>query len=227
MDSFWSCHPIKEWFCGRQGKSLRILDVGCGKGLFTRDLATGITAKWGLKQSKVTGLDIVKSPGDVFAQIPSPFEFVKHDGDGNVLPFDDGSMDFVSCNHVLEHVFETEKLLREFKRVLAKDGLCLVSVPNIACWINRVAFLWGSQPLGSEIGTEKVSYGFRPAFLQRKLELFHPAGHVRDFTPRGLQDITEHCGFRVAGWWKQSPGFIARFHKWSGRNMAVILRPCP
>jgi hypothetical protein len=116
-------------------------------------------------------------------------------------------------------------LVREFRRVLSPDGLCIVSVPNIAAWINRVTFLAGGQPLGSELGTEKITYGFRPAFLQKKLERFLPSGHIRDFTPHGLQDLTKHCGFRTVGWWAQSPGIIARFGKWAGRNMSIILQP--
>jgi SAM-dependent methyltransferase len=145
------------------------------------------------------GIDLVRSPNDHFAEISPEFEFRQHDTDGNPLPFSDHSFDFVSCNHVLEHVFETEKLVREFRRVLSPDGLCIVSVPNIAAWINRVTFLAGGQPLGS--------------------------GHIRDFTPHGLQDLTKHCGFRTVGWWAQSPGIIARFGKWAGRNMSIILQP--
>ena len=115
--------------------------------------------------------------------------------------------------------------MREFRRVLANDGLCLISVPNTAAWINRVAFLWGNQPLGSEIGTEGVTYGFRPKFLQARLAKFRPSGHLRDFTPRGLQDLTGACGFQTVGWWKQSKGFIARLGKWAGREMGILLQP--
>jgi hypothetical protein len=116
-------------------------------------------------------------------------------------------------------------MVREFRRVLTPDGICIIGVPNIAAWVNRIGFLWGNQPLGTEVGVEKTTYGFRPRFLQVKLEAFRPAGHIRPFTPRGLQDLTEHCGFEVVGWWTQSFGIIARLHKWAGRNMAILLRP--
>jgi hypothetical protein len=101
----------------------------------------------------------------------------------------------------------------------------MISVPNIAAWVNRVAFLGGGQPLGSELGTDKVTYGFRPAFMQKKLAAFHPSGHIRDFTPPGLRDLTAHCGFQTIGWWSQSHGICARLSKWGGRNMAILLRP--
>jgi hypothetical protein len=60
--------------------------------------------------------------------------------------------------------------------------------------------------------------------MQKKLERFHPSGHIRDFTPRGLQNLTEHCGFKVVGWWPQSHGFIARCGKWAGRAMSIMIQ---
>jgi ubiquinone/menaquinone biosynthesis C-methylase UbiE len=225
MKSLWSSSALNDWATEMKLEPARLLDVGCGKGVFLRDFVLGLKSRWNIQPSRVTGLDLVRSPGDVLAEISPPVEFVQADTDGNPLPFTDNSFDFISCNHVLEHVFETEKLVREFHRVLAPDALCIIAVPNIAAWINRIGFLWGNQPLGSELGTEKTTYGFRPSFLQTKLEAFRPSGHIRDFTPRGLQDLTEHCGFRTVGWWTQSFGLVARLGKWAGRNMGIILRP--
>jgi SAM-dependent methyltransferase len=225
MASLWPLRPLATWAAEAQGRPVRLLDVGCGKGYFMRDFVRGLDERWRIKPSRIAGIDIVRSSGDVFEQISPRFEFVQHDTDGNPLPFESGSFEFLSCNHVLEHVFETEKLVREFRRVLTPNGLCIIAVPNCAAWVNRIGALWGNQPLGSELGTEKVTYGFRPAFLQRKLAPFRPSGHIRDFTPRGLQDLTEHCGFETVGWWKQSFGFVAQLGKWAGRNVAILLRP--
>lgn len=225
MKSFWSSRAINGWAAEVKSGPVRVLDVGCGKGIFLRDFTTGARQRWGLQISKINGLDLVRSPGDVFAEITPQVEFVQSDTDGNPLPFADNSFEFLSCNHVLEHVFETENLVREFRRVLSPKGVCVIGVPNIAAWINRIGFLWGNQPLGTELGTEKTTYGFRPRFLQKKLEAFRPSGHIRDFTPRALHDLTTHCGFETVGWWTQSFGILARLGKWAGRNMAIILRP--
>ncbi len=225
MKSLWRLHALKAWAQQANGQPVRLLDVGCGKGFFLRDFVHGLRSRWGIQPIRIIGLDIVRSQDDVFSEISSSFEFIQADTDGNPLPFDSGSFDFISCNHVLEHVFETEKLVKEFRRVLAPNGLCIIAVPNLAAWVNRVGFLWGNQPLGSELGTERVTYGFRPGFLQKKLEPFRPSGHIRDFTPRGLRDLTEHCGFQTVGWWTQSFGLMARLGKWAGRNMAILLKP--
>jgi SAM-dependent methyltransferase len=45
------------------------------------------------------------------------------------LPFDDGSFDFVLCNHVLEHVPDDVAAMRELQRVLARDGLAVMQHP--------------------------------------------------------------------------------------------------
>lgn len=213
------------WKKGESDTPLQMLDVGCGKGLFLRDFANGVRSKWGVTKIQATGIDLVRSPNDHFPEICETFKFVQQNLDGQSLPFADRSFDFLSCNHVLEHIFETEKLLREFRRVLQPQGLCVISVPNAAAWVNRILFLFGSQPLGSEIGTEKITYGFWPTVLQSKLEKFKPSGHIRDFTPRGLRDLAKHCGLETVGWWKQSKGPVAKLGNWAGRGLGIVLKP--
>ena len=223
--SLYRSSVLRCWLQERQGSKLRILDVGCGKGLFALNFVRELRAHWNFSDIAVTGTDLIRSPGDFFEEVDPGFRFVQHDADGKALPFGDRGFDFLSCNHVLEHIFETEQLLREFRRVLHPGGLCLISVPNLSAWINRAASLFAGQPLGSELGTEKVTYGFWPSFLQRKLEPFRPSGHIRDFTPRGLRDLTAHCGFKTVGWWPQSHGVVARLGTWAGRNIGILLQP--
>ena len=45
------------------------------------------------------------------------------------LPFLDNSYDFIICNHVLEHVIDDDKAMRELYRVLKKNGLGIFQVP--------------------------------------------------------------------------------------------------
>jgi 2-polyprenyl-3-methyl-5-hydroxy-6-metoxy-1,4-benzoquinol methylase len=223
--SLFSLRVLEQWLQSKAGRPFRILDVGCGKGLFLREFVGTLKSRWKLVPERVTGLDLVRSPEDIFAQISDKFEFIQHDTDGNALPFSERAFDFVCCNHVLEHVFETEKLVKEFRRVIDPEGLCLISVPNLASWINRVSLIFGIQPLGTEVGTESITYGFRPERFHPHLSRFKPSGHIRDFTPRALQDLTAACGFRAVGWWPQSEGYIARLSKFAGRNIGILLQP--
>lgn len=198
---------------------LRVLDIGCGKAQFLFDVTGALRQKHQANFKRIAVVDLVRAEGSRLGEIAPTPEFFQQSVDGEKLPFEDASFDFVSCNHVLEHIFETEKFLREIRRVLQSNGLAVVSVPNCAAWMSRIAFLFGGLPLGAEVGTESVTYGFWPEFLQGKLKRFEPSGHIRDFTPRALRDLSAACGFKPAGWWAQDGGLIATMQ----RNIGILL----
>jgi SAM-dependent methyltransferase len=56
-------------------------------------------------------------------------ELVVHVEDIQKLSFADGSIDFFSCFHVVEHVPDPDAALRELVRVLNSDGLSVFNVP--------------------------------------------------------------------------------------------------
>lgn len=225
MRTLLSQRAVDAWAREHSGQKVLLADIGCGKGRFIRDFTQALRNQWNISNMEITGVDLVRSPGNLFSEVSANFNFIQQNLEAQRLPFPDASLDFLCCNHVLEHIFETEQLVREFRRVLRPNALCVISVPNVAAWINRVAFIFGGQPLGSELGTEVVTYGFWPGFMQKKLEPFKPSGHIRDFTPRGLKDLAEHCGFRTVGWWKQSTDTLAQIGKWAGRNIGILVKP--
>ena len=225
LKSLLAIRGLNHWLAQPRTRPLRWLDVGCGQGVFLRDLAKALRAQGFHMPLEITGTDIARSPGNFFAEIPAKtFQFLELDVDGHPLPFPDHSFDLVSCNHVLEHIFQTELLVREFRRIMEPQGLCIISVPNVACWPNRLAFLFGGQPLSAELGTEKGNYGIWPRFLRWRFAHWKPSGHIRDFTPRGLQDLTGDCGFSTVGWWRQSHRFYARLGKWAGLELGIVLK---
>lgn len=215
---------LKSWAEARRNAGIRVADVGCGKAVFLRDFLRALQDR-GVRPDGAIGYDLIESGGHVFAEVPGGFEYRACDLNKPPLEADDASFDLICCNHVLEHVFETEALLRDFRRLIKNDGRVLVSVPNVAAWVNRLLFLFGVQPLGSEVGTESIVYGFRPRAGKKHLAQFVPSGHIRDFTPLGLKDLVESCGFEVEGWWNQDERRWLRLTPWAGRGMGVWLKP--
>lgn len=211
------------WLEQTKSSKLHLLDIACGKGQFLLDLTAGLRARGPVNIDKITVVDLVKASGNVLDQLNPKPEFFQQSVDGQKLPFADASFDLVTCNHVLEHLFETEFLVREIRRICRPNGVAVISVPNCAAWMNRIAFLFGGQPLGSEVGTEAVHYGFWPGFMKDRLKQFNPSGHIRDFTPGSLRDLTAACGFQRVGWWAQDGGMFPTLK----RNLGIVLRPLP
>ncbi len=61
--------------------------------------------------------------GDLF----SPLAKIKMDIHN--MPFEDNSFDAILCNHVLEHVQDDKKAIKEINRVMKKDGFSILQVP--------------------------------------------------------------------------------------------------
>lgn len=45
------------------------------------------------------------------------------------LPFEDNAYDFIICNHVLEHIPDDTKAMKELYRVLAPGGTAIIQIP--------------------------------------------------------------------------------------------------
>lgn len=52
--------------------------------------------------------------------------------DAHFLPIQDETIDTIICSEVLEHVSIPTQLLSEIRRVIKKEGVCILSVPNEA-----------------------------------------------------------------------------------------------
>jgi len=97
-----------------------LIEVGCGDGSFTTDLAK--------LSSNVTAIDI--SAGQIAENIQRfpTIKFLQHDV-AERFPFADGAFEAVWCSEVLEHLFDPLYALREMHRILRPGGRLLVTVP--------------------------------------------------------------------------------------------------
>ena len=101
----------------------RLLDVGCGPGTITIDLAARVTP------GTVVGLDrseaVVELARDA-ARAAGVANLEFQVGDVYALPFADGSFDVVHAHQLLQHLTDPIAALRELKRVTRPGGIVAV-----------------------------------------------------------------------------------------------------
>lgn len=93
------------------------------------------------------------------------------------FPFQDESVDLVICNQVLEHVKEIFLILHEITRVIAVGGHCIVGVPNVASFHNRIGLLFGMHPTQVKSCSAHIRCFSKNDFLAL-LEACFPGGYV-------------------------------------------------
>jgi SAM-dependent methyltransferase len=151
----------------------RLLDIGCGPGTITVDLARRIAP------GEVLGLDVAE---EVVAQAEAHrcdegVENVRFaTGDVYALDVPDASFDVVHAHQVLQHLTEPVRALQELRRVLKPGGLLAVRDSDYG------AFTWAPADAG----------------LDRWLELYHQVTHHNGAEPdagRFLLGWVQQAGF--------------------------------
>ena len=99
----------------------RALDLGCGEGVFTAELAdAGATA---------VGAEVAEAAIARARAAHPDLDFLPVPLDGP-LPFSDRAFDLVWASEVLEHIADTERWLAEVRRVLVPGGKLLLTTPS-------------------------------------------------------------------------------------------------
>jgi SAM-dependent methyltransferase len=119
----WSNFDANLEFLRRVGfaaTGLHVLEIGCGKGaLLDRMRSAGHTASGIDPDAEAIGFCNKTYPG-IDARV----------GFGDELPFADRSFDTVLSFDVFEHIADSDKHLREVRRVLRNGGRFLLQTPN-------------------------------------------------------------------------------------------------
>lgn len=101
----------------------KVLDVGCGGGLFLREM--------NLAPDRAFGLDFsVNAAGVAWSTngVPAACGALTH------APFRAGSFSLITMFHVLEHLYDPIAYVEAAHRLLAPGGRLVVQVPNAHCW---------------------------------------------------------------------------------------------
>lgn len=108
----------------------RVLDAACGEGYGACLLAR--TA------GSVTGVDISAAAIGHATERYRAGNLAFQVADCCALPFEDGCFDAVVSFETLEHLEAQDRLIREFRRVLAADGFLVISSPDKAVYTDRL-----------------------------------------------------------------------------------------
>jgi SAM-dependent methyltransferase len=164
-----------------------LVDLGCGGGEFTERVAAAVGA------GRVIGVELIEPLAAAAEQRGIE---VRRADLAERLPFDDGSVDVVHSNQVIEHLPGTDQFMREIRRVLAPGGYAVVSTNNLASLHNIASLVAGYQPTPCHVSDERVgvgnpmnAYGGAPGAAGQM--------HLRIFTGRALAELAELHGLRV------------------------------
>jgi SAM-dependent methyltransferase len=152
-----------------------ILDVGCGPGTITADLAA--RAEPGqVTAVEVTAEALALAEAEIAARGQSNVTFAV--ADVHELPFADGAFDVVHAHQVLQHVADPVRALREMRRVCSDDGIVgardsdyaafawYPELPVLDEWLalyRRIARVNGGEP---DAGRRLLAWARRAGFAQ-------------------------------------------------------------
>ncbi len=102
----------------------RILDAGCGSGIYSKLLAK--------KGAKVSGIEISQKMIDYAEEYCERFDIDFRKGSIDKLQYKNNFFDCILCSLVVHYLKEPERVFKEFNRVLKKDGVLVFSTNNPA-----------------------------------------------------------------------------------------------
>jgi methionine biosynthesis protein MetW len=113
----------------------RVLDLGCGTGELLAHL---------MRERGCTGYGVELDDANVQACVARGVNVIQLNLEDGLALFADSSFDVVLQIDTLQHLRNTEVMLRETARV---GRLGIVAFPNFAHWPNRLAVLRGRMPV--------------------------------------------------------------------------------
>jgi len=167
-DDLWAEHIARYAYASRLAAGKRVLDLGCGTGYGTAELAKHATEAVGVDIAP-EAIDYAKAhyPAAHFIQVPA-----------TELPFSDATFDLVTSFELIEHLSDWRSLLKQAHRVLHPAGLFVVSTPN-KLYYAEARGVSGPNPFHAhEFEYTEFEVGMREFFphvkilLQDRLEAF-------------------------------------------------------
>lgn len=139
-------------------KTANILDVGCGPGIITADLAKIAS------EGHTIGVDnsegIIKQASTAFSDIPN-LNFQVADGT-NLKDFADNSFDIVHAHQILVHIANPVVVMKEFYRVCKPGGIIACRESNSAVVLSLKPDLPGLREYWAKVLATMPKIGAQP-----------------------------------------------------------------
>lgn len=174
-----------EILCDLVTRGTKVLEIGCGTGRF-------ISIPLGYLGASIVGVDQDQANIEYAIKINphSNVSFVCSPGE-NFKSSD--KFDLIICNHVLEHIGEPGKMLRNMKTLLKQDGLVFLGIPNgygpfeIENFIPRI------------LARARLGKYVERRILQNRLkDSVNPnSPHIQFFTVGKINKLIREAGFKV------------------------------
>lgn len=147
-------------------------------------------------------------------------EVVVADLSGPLDVYEDASFDVIHSNQVIEHVRDTDRFMREIRRLLRPEGYALLSTNNLSSWHNIVSLVLGWQPMPCNV-SDAVNVGNPFDLFDHRAHGVSGQTHLRVFTGRALTELARYHGLRPVA--ERSAGYYP-FPGTVGRELARLDR---
>ena len=181
IDKSWRRKAVRE-IIDKEGP-LKVLDVACGTGDFTIEIARKMSG------GSVTGIDLSEGMMSVGREkaAAAGIEAVLEYGDCEALRYEDNTFDRVAVAFGVRNFEHLNLGLKEMWRVLDKDGKLVIlelSVPSnpVIRWCYKLYFLNILPAIGGFVSGNKGAYRYLPASVlhfpapDKFVAMMHEAG---------------------------------------------------
>jgi methionine biosynthesis protein MetW len=170
----------------------RVLDLGCGSGELLAHLRD---------HKGCSGYGIELADANVLACIQRGIDVIQLNLEDGLALFDNRSFDVVLQLDTLQHLRNTEKMLRETARV---GRIGIVSFPNFAHWPNRLRVATGRMPV-----TRVLPYEW------------YDTPNIRFGTYADFEVLAQRCGLAVTDSFGLQAGEMVR--RWPNLRASVAV----
>ena len=147
----------------------KLIDIGCGEGFFARFF---YDHGWEIECCDLSSFAIEKHNPEILSFFTENNIFKELDEKIT----DNNKFDLINLSNVLEHVREPVILLERVKRIMGRDSMLRIKVPNDFSTLQQI--LLDSSRISSEYW-------------------FEPPGHLNYFTLTSLKKVLTSCGFSI------------------------------